>query len=92
MTDAAFAIERSLKLRIQASNFDGVFRMIEAGLGIGVLPRDAVSDERGKAGVAKVKLADTWATRTLWVGMKADSAPSSDIVSLFDYMSARAEQ
>ena len=31
MTDAAFAVERSLKLRIQVSNFDGVSRMIEAG-------------------------------------------------------------
>ncbi|CAM2166757.1 HTH-type transcriptional regulator GltC [Paraburkholderia sacchari] len=90
MTDAAFAVERSLKLRIQASNFDGVCRMIEAGLGIGILPRDSVSDERGKIGVSKVKLSDAWATRTLWVGMKAGSAPSSDILSLFDYMSERA--
>lgn len=89
MTDAAFAAERTLKLRIQASNFDGVCRMIEAGLGIGILPRDSVSDARGKIGVSKVKLADAWATRTLWVGVKAGEAPSSDIASLFDYMSAR---
>ncbi|WP_321869668.1 LysR substrate-binding domain-containing protein [Paraburkholderia tropica] len=89
MTDAAFAAERTLKLRIQASNFDGVCRMIEAGLGIGILPRDSVSGARGKIGVSKVKLADAWATRTLWVGVKAGEAPSSDIASLFDYMSAR---
>jgi len=87
MTEAAFAAERSLKLRIQVSNFDGVYRMIEAGLGIGILPTDSVSDERGKTGVARVKLADAWATRTLWVGVKAGRALSTDIASLIDYMS-----
>jgi DNA-binding transcriptional LysR family regulator len=89
MTEAAFAAERSLKLRIQASNFDGVYRMIEAGLGIGVLPADSVTDQRGKTGVARIKLTDAWAMRTLWVGVKAGGTPSTDIVSLFDYMSDR---
>lgn len=88
MTDAAFAAERSLKLRIQVSNFDGVSRMIEAGLGIGVLPRDAVTGERA-ARLGVVTLEDAWATRTLWVGVKAGAALTSDIAKLFDFMSAR---
>jgi len=88
MTDAAFAAERSLKLRIQVSNFDGVSRMIEAGLGIGVLPRDAVTGERA-ARLGVVKLDDAWATRTLWVGVKAGTVLTTDIAKLFDFMSAR---
>lgn len=89
MTDAAFSAERSLKLRIQVSNFDGVSRMIEAGLGIGVLPRDAVTTERAGSRLCVVKLDDAWATRTLWVGVKAGSVLTSDIAKLFDFMSAR---
>ena len=82
------ACERSLKLRIQVSNFDGVSRMIEAGLGIGVLPRDAVTHERA-ARLGVVKLDDAWATRTLWVGVKAGTVLTTDIAKLFDFMSAR---
>ncbi|MBR8212538.1 LysR family transcriptional regulator [Burkholderia cenocepacia] len=88
MTDAAFAAERSLKLRIQVSNFDGVSRMIEAGLGIGVLPRDAVTGERA-ARLGVVTLDDAWATRTLWVGVKAGTVLTTDVAKLFDFMSAR---
>ena len=36
-----------------------------------------------------VKLDDSWATRTLWVGVKAGSVLTTDIAKLFDFMSAR---
>ncbi|KVR00632.1 hypothetical protein WK10_12325 [Burkholderia ubonensis] len=82
------AVERTLKLRIQMSNFEGGGKMIEAGLGIGILPRDAVTTERAGSRLCVVKLDDAWAPRTLWVGVKAGSALTSDIAKLFDFMRA----
>ncbi|MBC8924594.1 GntR family transcriptional regulator, partial [Escherichia coli] len=32
---------------------------------------------------------DAWATRTLWVGVKAGGVLTTDIAKLFDFMSAR---
>lgn len=49
----------------------------------------AVTTERAGARLCVVKLDDAWATRTLWVGVKAGSVLTSDIAKLFDFMSAR---
>lgn len=70
MTHAALDAGRPLKLRIQVSSFDGICRMIEAGLGIGILPRAAVRQESMAAGLALVGLADSWARRSLWLGAR----------------------
>jgi DNA-binding transcriptional LysR family regulator len=71
MTDAATVLEKVLRLRIQVSSFDGICRMIEAGLGIGILPQGAVRAENFGAGLRAVQLTDPWACRTLWIGAKA---------------------
>jgi DNA-binding transcriptional LysR family regulator len=74
LTDASVSLDKALQLRIQVSSFDGICRMIEAGLGIGVLPDGAVRAEILGAGLRAVYLTDSWATRTLWLGVKAQTA------------------
>jgi DNA-binding transcriptional LysR family regulator len=87
ITDAAFAAGRPLKLRIQVSSFDGICRMIEAGLGIGILPRTAVRQELVAAGLRMVKLVDSWARRTLWVGVNNPDALTPEAARLFEFLS-----
>jgi DNA-binding transcriptional LysR family regulator len=91
LLDAAFSAERMLKLRIQVSSFDGICRMIEQGLGIGVLPEAAVRNEILAAGLRPVRLVDDWADRTLWIGTRSRSTLSPEAARLFDFMSARSE-
>jgi DNA-binding transcriptional LysR family regulator len=91
LLDAAFSAERMLKLRIQVSSFDGICRMIEQGLGIGVLPEAAVRNEILAAGLRPVRLIDDWADRTLWIGTRSRSTLSPEAARLFDFMSARSE-
>ncbi|WP_233858364.1 LysR family transcriptional regulator [Paraburkholderia sp. HD33-4] len=90
MTDAAFEAGRPLKLRIQVSSFDGICRMIEAGLGIGILPRAAVRPELLATALHMVRLADSWAHRTLWIGA-SDSVMSAEVARLFDFLSGESE-
>lgn len=73
LTDASTVLDKVLRLRIQVSSFDGICRMIEAGLGIGILPQGAVRAENFGAGLCAVRLTDSWACRTLWVGAKSKS-------------------
>ncbi|BBU30568.1 LysR family transcriptional regulator [Burkholderia sp. THE68] len=91
LLDAAFSAERTLKVRIQVSSFDGICRMIEQGLGIGVLPEAAVRTEILAAGLRPVHLVDDWADRTLWIGTRSRDALSPEAARLFDFMSAQAQ-
>ncbi|MGA7782836.1 MAG: LysR family transcriptional regulator [Paraburkholderia sp.] len=87
LMDAALTAERPLRLRIQVRSFDGICRMIEAGLGIGILPVAAVRPELLAAGLRAVQLTDTWAERTLWVGAKDAQALTPEAAKLFEFMS-----
>ena len=63
MADAAASLEKALRLRIQVSSFAAICRMIEAGLGIGVLPDGAVRPEN--TALHAIRLTDPWADRSL---------------------------
>lgn len=53
----------SLLLRIQVSSFEAVCRMIEAGVGIGIIPESAASRHSRTMGLATVQLDEAWALR-----------------------------
>ena len=88
MREAALAVNRAIRIRIQVTSFDGICRMIEAGLGIGILPQGAVRDELRAAGLSTVPLRDPWAQRTLWVGAPRDRTLTPEANRLFDFLSA----
>jgi DNA-binding transcriptional LysR family regulator len=88
MTEAALAAGRTLRLRIQMRSFDGICRMIEAGLGVGILPRAALREELFAAGLRTVPLTDPWAARTLWIGARAGQPLSPEAARLFAFMAS----
>lgn len=90
LADAAAANGKMLKVRIQVSSFDGICRMIEAGLGIGVLPRASVREELLGISLVAVKLTDEWARRTLFVGVASETNLSPEASKLYNYL-ARIE-
>jgi DNA-binding transcriptional LysR family regulator len=69
---------KPLRLRVQVKSFDVVARMIQAGLGIGVLPEDAARSFAAALGLRLVSLTDDWAKRRMWVCVRQyDTLPSS---------------
>ena len=84
LNDAAGALERTMRLRIQVSSFDAMCRMIEAGLGIGVLPDGAV--RTAVTGLRAIPLSDPWALRSLWLGVRATAALMPEAVKLLDHL------
>ncbi len=60
-------LHRSLKLRIEVSNFEGACRMIEAGVGIGVMPESAARRHAAALAIEIVPLADAWSLRQMHV-------------------------
>jgi DNA-binding transcriptional LysR family regulator len=78
---------RSLRLRIQVGNFEAASRMVEAGVGVGVMPESAASRYALQARVRVVALADAWARRDLQICVRRfDDLPgfAKDLVTLLE--------
>jgi DNA-binding transcriptional LysR family regulator len=67
---AAAAEGQPLRLRMQLKGFDTVARMIQAGLGIGVLPEAVARNFSRSMKLRLVPLTDAWAKRKMWVCVK----------------------
>ena len=65
MRAAAAQAGRPLRQRIQVTSLDTMCRMIDNGLGVGVMPARAFALMRGTSPLVAVPLADAWARRTL---------------------------
>jgi len=64
------ALGRRLKLRIQVRSFDAMCQMVAAGMGIAVLPRDAVQPLVRAMALRQIALDDDWAQRRLLIGLR----------------------
>ncbi|MBF0674499.1 LysR family transcriptional regulator [Pseudomonas sp.] len=67
-----------LSLRIQMSGFEAICRMIEAGVGIGIIPESAARRHSRTMRLATVELDETWAVRERRVLVRdLDALPGS---------------
>lgn len=95
ISDAALRAGRVLNVRIQVSSFDGICRMIEAGLGIAVLPHAAVRPELLQPGpfgpgLRAIALSDDWARRTLLLGVRSVAGLQPEALRLFEALRGQA--
>jgi DNA-binding transcriptional LysR family regulator len=65
----AVALDEGLavRLRVKVGSFDAVCRMVEAGFGIGILPRAAAAKFEDTLGLQLLDLEDAWAERQMLV-------------------------
>lgn len=70
---AALAGGRPLRIRMQVRSFDAVCHLVASGLGIAVLPKDAVSALMGPMKLRCRPLTDPWAWRSLLVATRTEA-------------------
>ncbi|NQW01380.1 MAG: GntR family transcriptional regulator [Rhodospirillales bacterium] len=68
--------DQAISFAVQVTSFDGVRRMVEGGLGIAILPAGTVLPMAENSGLQVIPLADPWARRTLYVGVREAPALS----------------
>ncbi len=81
------ALGLGMRLRIQVGSFDAMCRMIEAGVGIGVLPEMAARRHASTARIQIVQLADEWADRELRICLRRQSELPVFARELIDFLS-----
>jgi DNA-binding transcriptional LysR family regulator len=67
---AAAGLGKHLKLRIRVSGFDALFRLVDAGMGLGVVPQEIIRDRYGLEKFVAIALDESWAQRELVMGVR----------------------
>jgi DNA-binding transcriptional LysR family regulator len=85
------ALHRRLNLRIQVSNFEAACRMVEADVGVGILPQSSASRHAQSMAIAIVPLTDEWALREMQICVRQLDALPAFAQDLLDLMVADAK-
>lgn len=86
LTSQAAILQKALKLRVQVRSFEAVCRMVEAGLGVGLLPLQAARPLGAAMGLVVHPLADEWAERRMLICVKRDRPPNSSLSKLIAHL------
>lgn len=81
-----------IRLRIQVRSFDGMCRMIEENLGIGILPVMAIEHQLTSDRLRAIPLAEGWAERRLFLCVRELAALPVSARQLVQHLSAAAEK
>lgn len=78
--------------RIQVSSMDAAARIVAAGLGPAILPREAVQGHASAAQLAMVPLADAWAERRFLICTRADGSAAATTRLLVEHLAHQARE
>jgi DNA-binding transcriptional LysR family regulator len=82
---AAAAVEgKALSIRMRMRSFDAVCRMVAAGLGVGVLPLEAIKPQLASLAITTVNLTDSWADRNHQLLTRTSPAPTPAAQTLIE--------
>lgn len=62
----------SIKLRIQANTFDSLCKLVEVGIGIGIVPETIAQEQLRNRKIVIVRLRDSWAERELSIVVRKE--------------------
>lgn len=86
LTDQAALARKPLRARIYLHSFAALCKMIEAGLGIGVLPQGAARPFVAAMQLRMIRLSDPWATRRMVVCVRDYAALPAISRKLVDHL------
>ncbi len=86
LAQAASAAGLPLRLRIQVTSYDAMCLMVNAGLGVGVMPRGSAALYQGQLAVRPITLDEPWAHRQLALCVRSEESLSSVSRLLVDHL------
>lgn len=89
MQQAAIALGRVLRIRVQVNSFDTVCRMVEGGIGLGIVPERAAEPFVELGRLRQVQLRDSWSRRHLVVAASPQRPPTPSVQRLIEHLTRR---
>ena len=86
----AALLGRALNYRIQVSSLDAACRIVAAGLGLAILPREATEPHAAASGLTMLPLAEPWAQRRFVVCSRPGSMISATARLLVEHLHRQA--
>ncbi|HEX6703499.1 MAG TPA: LysR family transcriptional regulator [Albitalea sp.] len=83
---ASLEAGRPLRLRIQVTSYDALARMVEAGLGIGVMPKAVAQPLARSLGIVVIRLDEDWTRRQLTICVRSYEALPAAARLLVDHL------
>lgn len=80
------ALGRRLKMRIQVRSFDAMCMMVGAGMGIAILPGEAIQPHVRSMNLRQIALQDAWASRRLLIGLRDAKVVPRHVRMLIDHL------
>ena len=88
LAEQAVVAERTLQLRVQVRSFEAVCKMVQSGLGVGLLPFQAASALGKAMGLVVRPLPEDWAERTMLVCVKKERQANTSLSRLLSHLAA----
>lgn len=88
LADRASRIGRAIKLRVQLRSFDAICRLVEANVGVGIVPETTVQRTMRNMAISAVQLTDPWAQRDLTICVRDIAALPPYARQLVDHLRA----
>ena len=86
LTAQAVIQGRTLQLRVQVRSFEAVCRMVQVGLGVGILPFEGASVLGRALGLVVRPLNEPWAERKMLICVKKERATNTSVAHLVDFL------
>jgi hypothetical protein len=89
LASQAVIAQRTLQLRIQVRSFEAICHMVDAGLGLGLLPEQAARVLAKGLDLAVRPFSDPWAERRMLLCVRKDRAAMPSVSKLIDFLCDR---
>ncbi|NLD01568.1 MAG: LysR family transcriptional regulator [Gammaproteobacteria bacterium] len=89
LKEQALEMQQQLNIRIQISSFDAMCRMVEAGVGVAILPQSAALRQQQTCKIKIIKLDEPWAIRKRVVLAREFAALPQYLIKLIDLLVER---
>jgi DNA-binding transcriptional LysR family regulator len=90
LADKAARAGEPLRLRVQLRSFDAVCRLVERGVGIGIVPETTARWATKAMAIVSVPLSDPWAVRDLAICVRSFRELPTNARQLVEHLRARA--
>jgi len=88
LTEQAIVLEKALRLRIQVRSFEVVCRMVQVGMGVGILPYEAAKVLAESMKLSVRPMNEPWAQRQVLVCVKKDRPAKPSLTLLINHLTA----